>query len=83
MQPGAGLTLEHFVLRSKVIELYRKCVRLIYRMPANDRKELHDYCRSQFERHRGEQDLEIRKQYYSIGKREYNRWATTMNLAQV
>ncbi|EPB90687.1 hypothetical protein HMPREF1544_02431 [Mucor circinelloides 1006PhL] len=52
-----GLTLDHFLLRGQVISLYRQIVRCTKGMDKRDAKELIQWARADFERHRNEKSI--------------------------
>ncbi|OBZ90093.1 hypothetical protein A0J61_01849 [Choanephora cucurbitarum] len=52
-----GLTLDHFILRGQVISLYRSIVRCTKGMDKANAKDLIQFARADFERHRHETNL--------------------------
>ncbi|KAI5371041.1 Putative complex 1 LYR protein [Septoria linicola] len=67
---GKTLTLEHFLQRQKVMNLWRECIRTINKIPPSmsTRKEMRDYARYEFERYRNIDDLGHIRYLVSTGK---------------
>lgn len=69
---GATLSLDHFLLRSRVLSLYRTITRATGRIkdPAT-RAETRKFARDEFERHRGVTDISHIRYLLSTGKTEW------------
>lgn len=69
--PDAGLTLDHFLVRSKVVALYRSFIRNTRGLgDLRSRQETVSWVRAEFEQHKAERDLKKIKSLYSSGKRQ-------------
>nr|POF15479.1 lyr motif-containing protein 2 [Quercus suber] len=68
------LSLEHFLVRSKVISLWRNIARTIYQIPPSSaqRAELRTFARTEFERNRHVEDLAHIRYLVSKGKTEFD-----------
>lgn len=66
------LSLDQFLLRQRVLSLWREIVRAIHRVPEpTTRKELRQYARRGFEAHRHESDRSQIRFLLSSGKTEF------------
>jgi hypothetical protein len=65
------LSLEHFLLRSRVLSLYRSIARSLYTLPADKRRESLAYARGEFERNKHERDAGKIRYLISTGKGEW------------
>ncbi|OGE51897.1 hypothetical protein PENARI_c012G11541 [Penicillium arizonense] len=55
-KPAVGL--DHFIQRGRVLAFWREVVRALNKIPpSSTRNELHNYARTEFERHREVSDL--------------------------
>ena len=72
-KPPLSLSLDHFLLRQRVISLYRTIVRECHKIPAPTREEMKKYARDEFERHKAVQDLRKIRYLLSTGKTEFER----------
>jgi hypothetical protein len=68
-----ALTLEHFLLRQRVLGLYRNIIRGLHALPreSSQRSELTAYARGEFERHREVTDAGKIRYLASTGKTEF------------
>ena len=68
------LTLEHFLLRQRVLGLYRTIARALAALPRDSaqRRELRAYARAEFERHRAVTDAGKIRYLVSTGKTEFD-----------
>lgn len=65
------LTLKHFILKQKALDLYRFAIRACRSIPdPGARKETVAWIRSEFERHRHMQDLNLIEDKIAAGRRE-------------
>ncbi|KAF8315054.1 hypothetical protein DL93DRAFT_2057785 [Clavulina sp. PMI_390] len=65
------LTLQHFLLRPKALALYREAIRATRGIPdVATRRETIAWIRSEFERNRGEQDIERIRTLIRSGRRD-------------
>ncbi|KAI7903643.1 uncharacterized protein BX663DRAFT_507178 [Cokeromyces recurvatus] len=76
-----NLTLDHFILRGHVISLYRQIVRCTKGMDKNDAKELMQWARADFERHRNETNIETIRSLLSSGKHQMHSLQSSVSLA--
>lgn len=67
------LTLSHFLLRQRVLSLYRSIIRACRRLPPSTRDEMRLYAREEFEQRRNEGDLRTIRYLLSTGKAEFER----------
>jgi hypothetical protein len=69
-----ALTLEHFLLRQRVLGLYRSIIRGLQALPPGDaqRSDLRAYARGEFERHREVTDAGKIRYLVSTGKTEFD-----------
>ncbi|CAF0910989.1 unnamed protein product [Adineta steineri] len=76
------LSLKHFIIRSQAIALYRDIMRTLLKIQDQDyRKEMRDWARIEFNRHRTLKDLgEIRTQI-ALGRRNLNELKLSMQMA--
>lgn len=66
-----ALSLDHFLVRQRVIHLWRDIVRAIYKIPPSPmRNEMRAYARGEFERNRNVTDLTQIRYLASTGKTE-------------
>ncbi|ETN38598.1 uncharacterized protein HMPREF1541_06635 [Cyphellophora europaea CBS 101466] len=67
-----ALSLEHFLVRQRVVSLYRNIIRALHALPRDSaqRHELRDYARTEFERHRAVSDVGKIRYLVSTGKTE-------------
>lgn len=69
----APLSLEHFLLRSRVLNLYRTIVRAIYQIPDPDaRKDPIAHAKGEFSRNRNVRDKDQIRYLVSTGKAEWD-----------
>lgn len=68
------LSLEHFLIRQRVIKLYRTIIRGLQTLPkkSGQREDLRLYARGEFERHRNVTDASKIRYLVSTGKTEYD-----------
>ncbi|KAJ9652026.1 hypothetical protein H2198_008727 [Neophaeococcomyces mojaviensis] len=67
------LSLEHFLLRSRVLNLYRTIIRAIYQIPDPDaRKEPIDHAKGEFMRNKDVTDTAQIRYLASTGKAEWD-----------
>ncbi|KAI8369141.1 complex 1 protein [Choanephora cucurbitarum] len=76
-----GLTLDHFILRGQVISLYRSIVRCTKGMDKANAKDLIQFARADFERHRHETNLESIRSLISVGKYQMHSLQSSVSLA--
>ncbi|KAI8997780.1 hypothetical protein BDB01DRAFT_846388 [Pilobolus umbonatus] len=76
-----GLTLDHFLLRSQVISLYRQILRCTKGMNKEDAKELKSWVKYDFERHRNETNIDNIKALISSGKHQMHALQGSVSLA--
>ncbi|KAF6226860.1 hypothetical protein HO133_008301 [Letharia lupina] len=67
------LSLDHFLLRQRVISLYRTIVRACHKIPPPTKEEMKKYAREEFEQHRAVEDLRKIRYLLSTGKTEFER----------
>lgn len=68
-----NLSLEHFLLRSRVLSLYRTIVRAIYQIPdASERREPIAHAKGEFLRNKGVTDTAQIRYLASTGKAEWD-----------
>ncbi|KAF6223104.1 hypothetical protein HO173_013317 [Letharia columbiana] len=67
------LSLDHFLLRQRVISLYRKIVRACHKIPPPTKEEMKRYAREEFEQHKAVEDLRKIRYLLSTGKTEFER----------
>jgi len=67
------LSLDHFLIRQRVLALYRSIVRACHKIPAPTRDEMRLYAREEFERRRNTGDLRQIRYLLSTGKAELDR----------
>lgn len=68
----ATLSLEHFLVRQRVLSLWREVARALYKIPpSSTRTELRAYARGEFERNRNVQDVAQIRYLISTGKTEF------------
>ena len=68
-----SLSLDHFLLRQRVLALYRTIIRACHRIPSPIREEMRDYARAEFERQKEVEDLRQIRYLLSTGKAEFDR----------
>ena len=68
-----SLSLDHFLLRQRVLALYRTIIRACHRIPSPVREEMREYARAEFERQKGVEDLRKIRYLLSTGKAEFDR----------
>lgn len=67
------LSLEHFLVRQRVIKLWRDIARAVYKIPpSKTRDEMRAYARGEFERNRHVSDLTQIRYLASTGKTEFD-----------
>ncbi|KAI0815179.1 hypothetical protein BC629DRAFT_1469884 [Irpex lacteus] len=65
------LTLKHFILKQRVLDLYRYAIRSSRGIPdPTSRKETIAWIRGEFERNRHIEDLGVIEDKISVGRRE-------------
>jgi len=67
------LSLDHFLIRQRVLAFYRSIVRESRTIPSPTREEMRGYAREEFERHREVEDLRQIRYLVSAGKAEMDR----------
>ena len=67
------LSLDHFLLRQRVLAFYRTIVRACDRIPSPIREEMREYARAEFERQKDVEDLRKIRYLLSTGKAEFDR----------
>ena len=67
------LSLDHFLIRQRVLALYRTIVRACYRIPSPIREEMREYARAEFERQKEVEDLRKIRYLLGTGKAEFDR----------
>lgn len=67
------LSLDHFLLRQRVISLYRTIIRACHKMPPQTRDEMQRYAREEFEQQKTVEDLRKIRYLLSTGKTEFER----------
>jgi hypothetical protein len=67
------LSLDHFLLRQRVLALYRTIIRTCHKLPSPTREELRHYAREEFEQRREVTELRQVRYLLSTGKAEYER----------
>ena len=67
------LSLDHFLLRQRVLALYRTIIRACNRIPSPIREEMQEYTRAEFERQKDVEDLRKIRYLLSTGKAEFDR----------
>ncbi|KAI8578307.1 hypothetical protein K450DRAFT_248211 [Umbelopsis ramanniana AG] len=77
-----GLSLEHFLARRRAIALYREIIRSLKGLNKTDAHEIRQWARSDFERYRGEKDLEKIKSLITSGKHQMHSVQQSLMLAQ-
>ena len=67
------LSLEHFLLRSRVLNLYRTIVRAIYQIPDKDaRKDPISHAKGEFSRNKNVRETDKIRYLVSTGKAEWD-----------
>lgn len=73
LQSAEPLSLERFLLRSRVLKLYRTILRAIYQIPNKDaRKDPVSHAKGEFARNRNIQESEQIRYLVSTGKAEWD-----------
>ena len=67
------LSLDHFLLRQRVLVQYRTIIRACRKIPEPMREEMQRYAREEFERQKGVEDLRTIRYLLSVGKVEFER----------
>lgn len=67
------LSLDHFLLRQRVLAFYRTIIRACNRIPSTIREEMREYARAEFERQKEVEDLRKIRYLLSTGKAEFDR----------
>ena len=67
------LSLDHFILRQRVLAFYRTIVRACNKVPPAIREEMRQYARVEFERQKEVEDLRKIRYLLSTGKAEFDR----------
>jgi len=67
------LSLDHFLIRQRVLALYRSIMRESRTIPSPTREEMRGYAKEEFERHREVEDLRNIRYLLSAGKAEMDR----------
>lgn len=72
--PSTKLSLEHFLIRQRVISLYRTIIRALQALPRDSRQraELTVYAKGEFERHKEVSDVGKIRYLVSTGKTEFD-----------
>ncbi|OTB17238.1 hypothetical protein K445DRAFT_56914 [Daldinia sp. EC12] len=69
---GTALSLDHFLLRSRTLSLYRKVIRSTRQISdPTTRAETRNFARGEFERHRNVTDINHIRYLLSTGKTEW------------
>ncbi|KAI1806336.1 hypothetical protein F4811DRAFT_511761 [Daldinia bambusicola] len=69
---GAALSLDHFLLRSRALSLYRRIIRSTRQISdPTTRAETRNFARGEFERHRNVTDINHIRYLLSTGKTEW------------
>ncbi|KIM85430.1 hypothetical protein PILCRDRAFT_66167 [Piloderma croceum F 1598] len=69
------LTLKHFILKQRVLDLYRHAIRSSRSIQdPQARKETMLFVRSEFERHRAIYDVALIEDKIAVGRREFRRY---------
>ncbi|KAI9266107.1 complex 1 protein [Sporodiniella umbellata] len=76
-----GLSLDHFLIRSQVISLYRQIARCTKGMEKSNARELLNWARADFERHRHERNIDNIKALISSGKHQMHSLQSSVSLA--
>ena len=71
--PRSPLSLDHFLLRQRVLGFYRTVVRACYKLPAESRADMLEFARLEFESRKEENDLRKIRYLLSTGKAEFDR----------
>ncbi|XP_064105512.1 LYR motif-containing protein 2-like [Macrobrachium nipponense] len=80
--PQSTMSLKQFMLRREAILLYRNILRQAQRLPdKNQRKEIRDWTRAEFEMHRHQEKEEVIKQLIFQGKKQLEQLEVTVKLA--
>lgn len=75
-------TLEHFIQRARTLQLYRRIQRSVRSLDLTTRRELKEWARRDFERHRTVTDINRIKYLYSTGARQVQQMEATFRLAR-
>ena len=67
------LSLDHFLLRQRVLTLYRTIVRACHKLPSPLRDEMKEYSRGEFKRQKELKDPTKIRYLLSIGRVEFDR----------
>ena len=67
------LSLDHFLIRQRVLALYRSIMRACFKIPPPTREEMKAYAREEFGRHRDVEDLRKIRYLLSTGKAELDK----------
>lgn len=67
------LSLDHFLLRQRVISLYRTIIRACHKIPPPTREEMKKFAREEFEQHKAVEDLRKIRYLLSTGKTDFER----------
>ena len=73
LQNKPRLSLNHFLLRQRVLAQYRTIIRACRKIPEPMRDEMRQYARGEFERQRGLEDMRSIRYLLSTGKAEFDR----------
>ena len=67
------LSLDHFLIRQRVLALYRDILRACYKIPPPAREEMKLYAREEFEQRKDVEDLRKIRYLLSTGKAEFDK----------
>ncbi|KAI0079597.1 hypothetical protein K474DRAFT_1591759 [Panus rudis PR-1116 ss-1] len=74
-------TLKHFILRHQALNLYRQAIRATRHIPHTDsRRETIAWIRSEFERNRHVQDVNVIEDKLASGRRELRQLLPAMSM---
>ncbi|EPQ60866.1 hypothetical protein GLOTRDRAFT_102567 [Gloeophyllum trabeum ATCC 11539] len=77
-----GLTLKHFILKHRVLNLYRQAIRSVRSIPdPQARKETVAWIRAEFERNKHLTDVPTIEDRLASGRRDLRRILPTMHLS--
>ena len=69
----APLSLDHFLIRQRVLALYRNIIRACYKILSPTREEMKLYAREEFERRKDIEDLRKIRYLLSTGKADFDK----------
>ncbi|KAM7060716.1 LYR motif-containing protein 2 [Molothrus aeneus] len=81
--PPAALTLKQFLRRQQVLQLYRKILRAIREVPAEqDRRYLKDWAREEFKRNKDATEEDAIRMMITQGNMQLQELQRTLKLAK-